>query len=286
MAAKLAEKCIGVDISPEACRLATLNAALNGASDIVEIKNGNLFEPVEGITFDAIYCNPPFLPVPDEVRFPTSGSGGPDGLDIVRRIWKEADRFLRKNGVGTMWFQALGNDIAPFWLGEFQAIARQNEWSVRILVSSRMPLSFQAQVVAETASTVNSRDAADLCLLWQKLYRDLQATFLYDCLLWFQKADEFNLEVHNLLSTWTQHDIPTVIETDVNSRSAANGRSWLARKLLAYSDGHQSVHDILQKLIERDPERLGRSAEKLLSLSLTELEYLERNRYIKHVIRH
>lgn len=50
-----------VDINPEAVRCAKANALLNGLEDRIEVRQGDLFAPVEGERFDLILFNPPFF---------------------------------------------------------------------------------------------------------------------------------------------------------------------------------------------------------------------------------
>jgi len=48
-----------VDVNPAAIELAKQNARLNNVEDRVEILQGNVYEPVKGMVFDAILSNPP-----------------------------------------------------------------------------------------------------------------------------------------------------------------------------------------------------------------------------------
>ena len=50
-----------VDLNPEAVRCARLNALLNGLEDRIEARQGDLFAPVAGESFDLILFNPPFF---------------------------------------------------------------------------------------------------------------------------------------------------------------------------------------------------------------------------------
>jgi len=52
---------VGVDVSPAAVRCARLNAALNQLEDRIDVRLGDLFEPVAGRRFDLVLFNPPFL---------------------------------------------------------------------------------------------------------------------------------------------------------------------------------------------------------------------------------
>jgi len=57
--AKLGASVTAVDINPHAVKCATLNALLNDVT--VDVRQGDLFAPVAGETFDLILFNPPFF---------------------------------------------------------------------------------------------------------------------------------------------------------------------------------------------------------------------------------
>jgi methylase of polypeptide subunit release factors len=52
---------LAVDLNPEAVRCARINVLLNRLEDRVEVRQGDLFGPVEGERFDLILFNPPFF---------------------------------------------------------------------------------------------------------------------------------------------------------------------------------------------------------------------------------
>ncbi|HEX5714892.1 MAG TPA: methyltransferase [Thermoanaerobaculia bacterium] len=52
---------VAVDLNPEAVRCARINVLLNRFEDRVEVRQGDLFGPVEGERFDLILFNPPFF---------------------------------------------------------------------------------------------------------------------------------------------------------------------------------------------------------------------------------
>ena len=59
-AARRGPRVVAVDISAEAVRCAQINVLLNRVDDRVEIRCGDLFEPVRGERFDLVLFNPPF----------------------------------------------------------------------------------------------------------------------------------------------------------------------------------------------------------------------------------
>jgi release factor glutamine methyltransferase len=113
LAIALASKCpaaevYAVEISPGALALARQNAARHDLAERIRFLQGDGFAPVpEGIQFDLIISNPPYIPSSDittlapEVRDhdPRRAlDGGADGLDYGRRLAAESPRFLKPLG--------------------------------------------------------------------------------------------------------------------------------------------------------------------------------------------
>lgn len=87
---------VGVDINDNACKIARINVSLNDMDEIIDIKGGNLYDPVGSELFDLIYSNPPFIPVPQTVQYPLCGDGGEFGLDILKTIISGLSSHLTK----------------------------------------------------------------------------------------------------------------------------------------------------------------------------------------------
>lgn len=95
--AKRAKRVIAVDIDPKAVECARYNVKLNGVEDKVVVIQSDLFKNVSGL-FDVIVCNPPYLPCSNNAC-DKRWCGGPDGLAVIRRFFKQAHKFLRDDGV-------------------------------------------------------------------------------------------------------------------------------------------------------------------------------------------
>jgi len=52
---------VAVDINPAAVRCAGINALVNNLEHKIEVRHGDLFEPVTGERFDLVLFNPPFV---------------------------------------------------------------------------------------------------------------------------------------------------------------------------------------------------------------------------------
>lgn len=111
------------DLSPDALALARKNAADNQAK--VTFYQGDLFAALpDGMHFDLILSNPPYIPSEDCKTLQTEVmqepvmalDGGDDGLDFYRRIAASSPKYLKEGGwlmVEIGWQQA-GNVSALF----------------------------------------------------------------------------------------------------------------------------------------------------------------------------
>jgi release factor glutamine methyltransferase len=99
---------LATDTSPGAVEVARANAGALGAAERFEARLGDLLAPVEGeAPFDVVVANPPYVPrgeiptLPPEVRREPQLAldGGPDGLDVVRRIATAAPGRLVPGGL-------------------------------------------------------------------------------------------------------------------------------------------------------------------------------------------
>lgn len=102
---KIGAEVYASDISSEALAIAGENAELHETK--VTFREGNLFEPWEGMHFDLIVSNPPYI---DEFGMKELDSrvlkephlalyGGKDGLDFYRLIIAEAKAYLSDKGI-------------------------------------------------------------------------------------------------------------------------------------------------------------------------------------------
>jgi HemK-related putative methylase len=83
-----------VDVNPVAVRCARINALLNGVEDRVEVRHGDLFEPVSGERFDVVLFNPPYLPGPPRDLLDRAFRGG----DVIDRFARGLAQHLAPAG--------------------------------------------------------------------------------------------------------------------------------------------------------------------------------------------
>jgi release factor glutamine methyltransferase len=100
-AAMLGHQVVAVDAERRAVISARRNALLNYVE--IEVREGDLFEPVAGSKFDAIVSNPPYVPTPPgrSHRAHRWCDGGEDGRELIDRICREAAAYL--TGGGALW---------------------------------------------------------------------------------------------------------------------------------------------------------------------------------------
>jgi SAM-dependent methyltransferase len=94
-ASRYARHAWGADITPRAVHFAEFNRRLNGIANASFVE-GDMYAPVEGMTFDRIVAHPPYVPAA-KTRL-IYRDGGEDGEQILRRAVEGLPRFLRPGG--------------------------------------------------------------------------------------------------------------------------------------------------------------------------------------------
>ena len=121
-AARYARHAWSCDLAERSVYFAEFNRRLNGIQNATCLQ-GDLYRPVDGLTFDRIVAHPPYVPSPaeQEVLF---RDGGADGEQVLRGIVAGLPRHLRRGGrccCQTMATDREGNSLEQRirgWLGE------------------------------------------------------------------------------------------------------------------------------------------------------------------------
>jgi ribosomal protein L3 glutamine methyltransferase len=96
-----------IDLSPAALEVAAINVRAHRLTRRVRLRPGDVFEGVAPVKYDLIISNPPYEPaarcdrLPDEFKQEPriALDGGRDGLDIIRRLLKQAGARLAPQGL-------------------------------------------------------------------------------------------------------------------------------------------------------------------------------------------
>ena len=99
---------VAVDVSEAALTVARRNAAKHGVADRIRFLGGDLFAPVpQGMAFDFIVSNPPYIPTADVTTLApgvrdfephVALHGGADGFAVFDRLIADAPRFMKPGG--------------------------------------------------------------------------------------------------------------------------------------------------------------------------------------------
>jgi ribosomal protein L3 glutamine methyltransferase len=95
------------DISADALQIAQQNIERHHVADQLSLHEGDLFQGLEGRRYDVIVSNPPYVDAEDMGTLPKEYhhepelalAAGEDGLDIVRRLLRQAGDYLKTNGI-------------------------------------------------------------------------------------------------------------------------------------------------------------------------------------------
>ena len=164
-ASRYARHAWGADITPRAVHFAEFNRRLNGIGNASFVE-GDMYAPVDGMTFDRIVAHPPYVPAA-KTRL-IYRDGGEDGEQILRRAVEGLPRFLRPGGSFRAMAMAADCDGEAFeerirkWLGATEA-----EFDL-VLVSHwlREPAQFIANTRAH--GDVPAEEARYLEELWRR----------------------------------------------------------------------------------------------------------------------
>jgi carbamoyltransferase len=130
--ARYARHSWGTDIIARPVRFAEFTRRFNGI-DNMTVLQGDLYQPLKGLTFDRIVTHPPYVPARrNAVVF---RDGGEDGEQIIRGVIAGLPEFLRPGGSLYSIHMASDRTGEPYehrirkWLGD-----RQNEFDVMVAV--------------------------------------------------------------------------------------------------------------------------------------------------------
>lgn len=97
----------GIDLSAEALEVAKINVAAHRLGRRVHLHRSDVFDAVPAAKYDVILSNPPYEPSAHCDRLPVEFhreprlalDGGTDGLDIIRKLLRQARTRLKPHGI-------------------------------------------------------------------------------------------------------------------------------------------------------------------------------------------
>lgn len=99
--AQRTKRVVATDINEHAVKCALKNTITNKTYNI-ELRQGDLFEPVEGEKFDLILFNTPYLPTSEDEKLDeelnAAFDGGLEGRDTIDRFIDEVKEYLNEEG--------------------------------------------------------------------------------------------------------------------------------------------------------------------------------------------
>jgi release factor glutamine methyltransferase len=129
--------CLMSDVSGDALAVALENAVAHGVADRVEPTLGDLFhvEPSPALPVDLVTANLPYIPTGVVPTLPVAASfepglaldGGPDGLDLVRRLLDGLPAVVASGGMALLEIGADQGETAPA-----EVAVRLPGWGVRV----------------------------------------------------------------------------------------------------------------------------------------------------------
>jgi len=126
-AAAHARRVVAVDINPAAVRCARANTLLNNLDHKIDVRCGDLFEPVAGEQFDLILFNPPFVRgAPQDTR-----DGAWRSNDVAERYAAGLRAHLKPGGIALVVLSTFGD--GRVFLKEF----RNQEFQIDVFAERR-----------------------------------------------------------------------------------------------------------------------------------------------------
>lgn len=126
-----AAKVDAIELSPDAAAVARFNFAQNHLGERITLHRSDVFDAVKPVKYDVILSNPPYVPtremrgLPEEFKQEPAMAldGGVDGLDIVRKLLRQARERLQPHGIVTLEvgqakaaLAASLSELDPHWL--------------------------------------------------------------------------------------------------------------------------------------------------------------------------
>jgi len=96
-----------IELSPAALAVAKFNIATHGLGKRIKLHHSDVFDAVPRVKYDIILSNPPYVPTRELRGLPAEFKnepamaldGGKDGLDVIRKLLRQARERLQPHGI-------------------------------------------------------------------------------------------------------------------------------------------------------------------------------------------
>src|SRR5271169_1745164 len=242
LAARSAKNIWATDIAERSIDFARFNAALNGIHNVT-FAQGDLYQPVEGRTFDRIAAHPPYVPVlkTAEIFY----GGGEVGEEITKRIIEGLPTKLRAGG--RFYCRTLGTERPghPFeerireWLGQ-----KHQDFDVALFtIQTLEPRQFS---LYETVSKSGGREQF---AQWERLFEKNEVRGLVVGIVVIQRLAEqrpaFNIR-RDLGSSTPAAALEWAMRWETEIRLEGAAQRLLQAKLLATPGTEITVRHVLR----------------------------------------
>jgi hypothetical protein len=184
LAANHSKKVVAVDCNPRAISFATFNAQLNGLKN-VDFLTGDLFDPVQGSTFDLIVMNPPIVISPEfRAHYRESGM---DQDQFCQNVARRAPDFLEEGGYFQMFcsWPHIAGQPWPERLAKWFDGTEGDVWVLR--GGTRDPSDY---TLFWNQSKVNRPDFGQIYENWMDYYRQQRIEAVSTGLITVRKTSE------------------------------------------------------------------------------------------------
>ncbi|MGD0094912.1 MAG: methyltransferase [Terracidiphilus sp.] len=202
-AARGARKVVALERAEEAVSMARFNACLNRLDEIVEVRQSDLYSALGADEkFDFFACNPPFMPVMEDVDFPICGTGGHDGTNLLRGIFAGLPEHLEEGATGVLFCHALGSaDHIQFNQSFLDGLAKSQDLQCRAHITACAPLekyvdnSLRPNLIS-TCPELTSEDREAKIRKWVDEIAALGGSgdLLYDQIIWIRRSSPGKLD--------------------------------------------------------------------------------------------
>jgi len=143
-----APRVVAIDLDPVSVMVGAFNVELNGLSDRVSTRQGDVWQPVAGERFDLIAFNSPFVPTPDGYRPVTFRDGGADGLAVLGPILDGLEAHLADDGCAVTYAEGFGDELEPFLARRLAEIAKSGGLAIDLLLLYRLSVAALVRMTA------------------------------------------------------------------------------------------------------------------------------------------